>query len=241
MKKNLVFAALVSALVLGGSIGSATVNAAVDGVPSTAKTQGIINFSLPTDAVDPLDPTTPLNPDGTQNKNPNDDMNKPTGNTGALTLDTAPYLSFGQHVIGEQAGSTYTLDSTANPHPYLQVSDRRGVNADKKAQGWTVTVAVTDFSNGSQSLAGTKLSFATGTVKAGSESASTQSAPTSLAVNGLSSASSATAIFGASVGQGIGTWLDVYAPANVSLSVPTPAVGDFTADLTWSLNSTLQA
>ncbi|MCM6923037.1 WxL domain-containing protein, partial [Enterococcus faecium] len=35
--------------------------------------------------------------------------------------------------------------------------------------------------------------------------------------------------------QGLGTWLSVYDPANITLKVPKAAAGTFTADLTWNL------
>ena len=80
-----------------------------------------------------------------------------------------------------------------NDTPYLQVSDRRGVGADGQAQGWNVTVSVSDFVNGSQVLQGAELDFGTSTVKSTSDNEST--GPTSQTVTGLSKASAATPIF----------------------------------------------
>ncbi len=54
-------------------------------------------------------------------------------------------------------------------------------------------------------------------------------------MTGLSKASAATPIFTAAKDQGLGTWLSVYDPANITLKVPKAAAGTFTADLTWNL------
>ena len=77
---------------------------------------------------------------------------------------------------------------------------------------------VSDFVNGSQVLQGAELDFGTSTVRSTSDNEAT--APTSQAVTGLSKASAATPIFTAAKDQGLGTWLSVYDPANITLKVP---------------------
>ena len=82
-------------------------------------------------------------------------------------------------------------------------------------------------------MQGAELDFGTSTVKSTSDNEAT--ALTSQAVTGLSKASAATPIFTAAKDQGLGTWLSVYDPANITLKVPKAAAGTFTADLTWNL------
>ena len=206
MKKNMIGTLLLSTLLLGGLATPAFAE-------GQATSKGDITFT--SKPVDPADPENPA-----------------TGQTGPLTLDVVPELPFGTHEI-ESGTKTYQVDASKNDTPYLQVSDRRGVGADGQAQGWNVTVSVSDFVNGSQVLQGAELNFGTSTVKSTSDNEAT--APTSQAVTGLSKASAATPIFTAAKDQGLGTWLSVYDPANITLKVPKAAAGTFTAYLTWNL------
>ncbi|WP_165003761.1 MULTISPECIES: WxL domain-containing protein [unclassified Enterococcus] len=220
MRKNMIGTLLVSTILLGGL-------ATPVFAEGEAKSTGDITFTEPTDTVEPLDPTDP-----TQPVEPEDPENPATGQTGPLTLDVVPNLPFGTHEI-ESGTKTYPVDAAKNDSPYLQVSDRRGVGADGQAQGWNVTVSVSDFLNGTQKLEGAELNFGTATSKSTPDNDST--APQSQTITGLSSASAATPIFVADKDQGLGTWLSVYDPANITLKVPKAAAGTFTADLTWNL------
>ena len=199
---------LLSTLLLGGLATPAFAE-------GQATSKGDITFTEPTNTVEPLNPTDPSKP-----VEPADPENPATGQTGPLTLDVVPELPFGTHEI-ESGTKMYQVDASKNDTPYLQVSDRRGVGADGQAQGWNVTVSVSDFVNGSQVLQSTSDNESTG--------------PTSQTVTGLSKASAATPIFTAAKDQGLGTWLSVYDPANITLKVPKAAAGTFTADLTWNL------
>lgn len=221
MKKNIIGSLLLSAVIL-----STTTPAFAAGA---ATSNGDITFTEPTGTVKPLDPN---NPDLTDPEDPNYPGNPATGQSGALTLDVIPDLPFGSHEI-ESGTKTYSVDATKNDKPYLQVSDRRGVGTDGEAKGWNVSVKVSDFVNGAQKLKGAELSFDTSVVKTIPNNTST--APTSEMVTNLDSSDSATTIFKADKGQGLGTWLSVYDPANITLTVPEAAVGTFTATLTWDL------
>ncbi|MDQ8303666.1 WxL domain-containing protein [Enterococcus faecium] len=220
MKKNMIGTLLLSTLLLGGLATPAFAE-------GQATSKGDITFTEPTNTVEPLNPTDPSKP-----VEPADPENPATGQTGPLTLDVVPELPFGTHEI-ESGTKTYQVDDSKNDTPYLQVSDRRGVGADGQAQGWNVTVSVSDFVNGSQVLQGAELDFGTSIVKSTSDNEST--GPTSQTVTGLSKASAATPIFTAAKDKGLGTWLSVYDPANITLKVPKAAAGTFTADLTWNL------
>lgn len=201
---------------------------------ATATTTGDVTFTKPTNAVNPVNPTDPTKP-----VDPVDPTNPATGQTGALTLDVAPVLPFGTHEI-ESGSHTYALNADAskgsvNKNPYLQVSDRRGVANDGQAQGWNVTVQMSDFTAASGAkLAGASLAFKDAQVK--TATGDTSKAPAQQNIANLSSASSATTIFSAAKGQGLGTWLSVYDPANIELTVPTPGEGAYTSTLTWTMN-----
>lgn len=219
---------LLAASILAVALTSTTM------VSASTTTTGDITFTKPTDAVTPVNPTDPTKP-----VDPTDPTNPPTGQTGALTLDVAPVLPFGTHEI--QSGShVYKLNTdaskgTVNPNPYLQVSDRRGVASDGEAQGWHVTVQMSDFTaaNGA-TLAGASLAFKQASVK--TATGDLTKAPTQQDIPNLSRAASATTIFSAGKGQGLGTWLSVYDPANIELTVPTPGEAVYTSTLTWSVN-----
>lgn len=227
MKKKIIGTLLLSTVVLSGLATPAF-------AAGTATTNGDITFTEPTGPVDPLDPTDPNKPVDPTNPTKPDPENPTTGQEGALTLDVVPNLPFGTHEI-ESGTKTYPVDATKNDSPYLQVSDRRGVGADGQAQGWNVSVTVSDFANGSQKLEGATLNFGSSTVK--KPDSNTSVAPSSAAITGLDSSDSATTIFTAAKDHGLGTWLSVYDPTNIILTVPEAAVGTFTATLTWDLTA----
>ena len=170
MKKNMIGTLLLSTLLLGGLATPAFAE-------GQATSKGDITFTEPTNTVEPLNPTDPSKP-----VEPADPENPATGQTGPLTLDVVPELPFGTHEI-ESGTKTYQVDASKNDTPYLQVSDRRCVGADGQAQGWNVTVSVSDFVNGSQVLQGAELDFGTSTVKSTSDNEST--GPTSQTVTGF--------------------------------------------------------
>lgn len=223
MKKKIIGTLLLSTVVLSGLAATPAFAA------EPATTKGDITFTEPTGSVDPVDPTDPTKP-----VDPVDPENPETGQAGPLTLDVVPNLPFGSHEI-ESGTKSYSVDATQNDTPYIQVSDRRGVGTDGQAQGWNVTVSVSDFKNGEQKLEGAELNFGTSVIKTVPTNAATS--PTNKAVSKLDSTDSASAIFTASKDQGLGTWLSVYDPANITLTVPEAATGTFTADLTWDLTA----
>ena len=233
MKKSLAFALLASATILTGMASPAFA------AGTSSVTNGKITFVDPDDAVDPVDPTDPENPVDTPDPN-----NPGTGQTGPLTLDVAPNLYFGEHKLGT-GGSTYQAmkDPASSEdleyHPYLQVSDRRGVGTDNKAMGWVVTVATTEFKNGDQPLKGAFLSF--GTSEVTHPAATTGTAPAGTTIANLNNTTGATTIFSAAKDAGLGTWLSVYNPENVTLTAPTPSKGTFTATLTWTISAAPEA
>ncbi|MDT2595666.1 WxL domain-containing protein [Enterococcus dongliensis] len=223
MKNKIIGAMLLSTVLLS----SFAVTPAL--AVGTATSKGDITFTEPTGPVDPVKPTDPTKP-----VEPADPTNPGTGQSGPLSLDVVPTLPFGTHEIGNGT-QTYTVDGSKNATPYLQVSDRRGVGTDGQAQGWNVTVKVSDFKKDNQILEGAELNFGASEIKTVPENTSAK--PASAEIENLSMASGATSIFSADKDQGLGTWLSVYDPANISLTVPEAAVGTFTADLTWDLTA----
>lgn len=194
--------------------------------PGASTTTGDVTFNKPDDSVKPVDPTDPTKP-GTDNPD-----NPSTGQTGDLTLDAAPKLSFGTHDIAS-GSQTYSAEKPAAP--FVQASDRRGLGTDGQAQGWDVTVSMSDFVNGSQKLPGASLAFTGATVKNTATGQGT--APVGEDIANLSSASQATSILKASKGQGAGTWASVYDPKNIKLTVPQAAAGNFTSTLNWTISA----
>ncbi|WP_071131267.1 WxL domain-containing protein [Enterococcus timonensis] len=223
--KKLLGSLLLSAIALGSFV-------SVSQAAGKSTTTGDITFTEATGPVDPLDPTDPTKP-----IDPEDPGNPPTGQVGPLTLDVAPNLPFGTHEITGNAIKA-TVDTEKNDSPYIQVSDRRGANADGKGQGWHLTVAISDFTNSTQTLQGTQLSFnGTGNVLPHTSSATAAEAPLSKEIKGLDKTDGEVLIWDAAVGQGIGSWVDVYSPENITLDVPNPALGTYNATLTWNLTA----
>lgn len=232
MKKRNVLAATFASAILLSSVSAGTALAASG---DSFDTKGTITFTKGTAEVDPVDPTNPdqLNPDLGDNEK--------TKQTGDLTLDVAPNLPFGEHQIGEN-----TVFSTENEHPYLQVSDRRGASA---SDGWVVTGKMSKFMNGTTELVGAELNFNAGTAVAANVAASTDGShgaitgfgqtPSPVGVTSFDSTDAETTFFSATAGQGLGTWLEVYNPSDITLTVPLEAQeeGTYEATLTWTISA----
>lgn len=179
---------------------------------------GDVTFTKPTDVVNPVDPG---------------DGDKGTGSAGDLVISEIPNLTFGTHDITGTSG-IYDLARSNQ----LQVADRRGVASDGKAQGWTVTVAATEFVNGTDKLAGAALKFNSGSVKA--LTGETGTAPKVVA-NTVDSTKGATPVFAASADQGLGQWGATFSDKDVQLSVPVQQAGAFTSTLTWAITNSPSA
>lgn len=212
--KNKIIGAMLFSTVLLSTLAATPVFAADAPQPATSK--GTVSFTEATGPVDPVDPTQPG-----------------TGNTGPLTIDTVPDFAFGEH---EVTGSSQKYTSTNTGVPYLQVSDRRGVGVDGKAQGWVVDVSMSEFSDGTTTLPGTKLSIGTGIVDASDTNTNADGFPAASAVD-LSPATAAATILTAEKGKGLGTWLEAFDPTTVNLTVPQQAKGAFESTLTWTISA----
>lgn len=176
------------------------------------------------DPTKPTDPQQPIDPEGPG-----------TGEVGDLTLDYIPSLNFGSHT--NQPG-TYGSTDAANKTA-IQVTDKRGTG-----EGWHVSLKLSQFADGSKTLAGAKINFAQGTVSPAAGMAGNK-APDSTKVE-VTSDGTAFVPFSAKAkdatatdGYGLGTWIDQFKnpSTDIQLNVPVAAAGTFNATMTWQVAS----
>ena len=244
-KKFAVTSVLMSAALLLGT------TSAFAATTSTGKSQATITFTTikPPIIVDPEnpDPADPYDPIG-------DGGNKPTGNTGPLTLDYAPDFNFGSH---EALATNSAVYQALDKKPFLQVTDRRAIRSK-----WEVNVKLSLFKNAEtldpldpvdpsdplkladESLTGAKLSINNGIVKPVLGLIDVQ-APITQNIELTAGATDGTTILSSAAGT-FSTWL-VYWPGDlvgqdpndrISLNVPvnTQVKGTHTATLEWVLS-----
>lgn len=248
-----------SALALLALSTSAPVFAADAAAPATAKTTGKVSLVADPDETHPGggddgndgdNPTDPTNPDTPGDGNDN------TGQKGPFTLDVVPNYNFGKHIAGK--ADTYyalytsdkgVLDDKRLANPYVQVTDLRENNT-----GWHVTANITDFkTTAGKVLTGAVLTMPQGTAHlyGDTNDATTTPKPTMKSVELNSSDQT---FMSADKGAGVGTWMDYMfennntavadATATNSTTLMDPgnnSAGDYTADLTWTLNDTPEA
>lgn len=206
-----------------------TVSAAT--TPSTASSKNHVEFQGGnTDPTDPVDPTDPDNPNPPID--PVDPTNPGTGNPGPLSLDFVSNIEFGTHDISSKTETYHAL----NENPYVQVTDKTG-----QGQGWNLVATASEFkdSTGSKVLKGAELTFLNG--QTNTNIANVSAAPTAQQSVSFTN-QSAQPIMNAQVGEGKGTWVDVWSGtandnANVLLKV-LPGSADetsYTATIDWTL------
>lgn len=148
------------------------------------------------------------------------------GGSDNLKLESAPTFDFGSQ---ELSGTGNTFNEAAT------VTGDLTVNNIGNTSGWNVTVARSEFLDGSTTLKGADLKLEQGTVSATS-SDNTSTAPTTMLADLKNT--SAAPVFTAAAGNGIGEWKDVFAVSNASLYAPAGNVaGNYTASLTWTLTN----
>jgi len=211
-----------------------------------------VTFIADNDAKSPLDPTTPANPDGTQNPvSPIDTVTGSTpnpGTTGLLTVDFASSFNFGSNII-----SSVTKTYNALPQVYAlkgesKATDTTGPNFVQvtdvrpgSAKGWSLNVKQNDDfkTSAGTSLAGAQINITNGNVLNGNGGTDTISNhPTDIAVS-----TAAANVMGAKAGEGFGTWLyrmgtKDTAGSSVKLTVPGSSakeVAAYRTTLTWTL------
>lgn len=203
--------------------------------PMTATTYHDNTFAAATSyTVAPANgPTKPTIPDAPGTGDATDVENPGTGNTGELRLDYAPSrFNFGTVKTSMQR-QTYTASRVNNvAKQWLQVSDNR-----LNATGWQVTVAQpTAFTSSTgKTLTGAELKLPVGHTY--NEHTTTGLTSYSLTVN-----NAAQPIFRASSGNGRDLSTNVWAPEDVSLTLPgqTAVRGEtYTTTINWTLTASV--
>ena len=129
--------------ILAATVSTVTSNATVTFTPGTE----------PTGPVDPDDPSKPLDPPG-----------QGTGESGPLSIDYVPNITFGSQAI---SGSQKVYNAS-ELKPFVQVTDIRGTGA-----GWNVIAKATPFNDGTADiLKGSTVTFAGGYALSANSSAS---------------------------------------------------------------------
>lgn len=199
--------------ILAATVSTVTSNATVTFTPGTELTG----------PVDPDDPSKPLDPPG-----------QGTGESGPLSIDYVPNITFGSQAI---SGSQKVYNAS-ELKPFVQVTDIRGTGA-----GWNVIAKATPFNDGAaDSLKGSTVTFAGGYAISANSSASkpTPSNPVVLTTDNTE----ATVVV-ANENSGLGTWVDRWYPTettatsndNVTLTVPSGSATakTHTSTITWTL------
>ncbi|MDL2327845.1 WxL domain-containing protein [Ruminococcaceae bacterium OttesenSCG-928-A11] len=150
---------------------------------------------------------------------------------GALKIDSAPVLNFGNHAISHEE-QAYQAEGAAN----LQVSDLRG-----KGTGWDLYVALSGFKlaeSDGPTLKAASIHFASPKVTA--VNGTVGAPPAAKAEVSLSSDNTETLLWQAKTGEGMGVWSLGWEASNITLKVKpgTAEEGNSVATLTWSLQST---
>lgn len=199
--------------ILAATVSTVTSNATVTFTPGTE----------PTGPVDPDDPSKPL-----------DALGQGTGESGPLSIDYVPNITFGSQAI---SGSQKVYNAS-ELKPFVQVTDIRGTGA-----GWNVIAKATPFNDGTADiLKGSTVTFAGGYALSANSSASkpTPSNPVVLTTDNTE----ATVVV-ANENSGLGTWVDRWYPTettatsndNVTLTVPSGSATakTHTSTITWTL------
>lgn len=211
-----------------------------------------VTFTADNGSKSPLDPTTPANPDGTQNPvSPIDTVTGTTpeqGTLGLLTIDFASSFNFGSHPISS-VNKTYT----ALPQSYSQADDSKATGTTGpnfvqvtdlrpgSAKGWSLQVKQNDVFKTADgvSLDGAQINIDNGNVVNGNGgSDEINKKPANIAVS-----TAAADVMGAKTGEGFGTWLyrmgnNDTAGSSVTLTVPGSSAKKaaiYSTKLTWTL------
>lgn len=141
-----------------------------------------------------------------------------------IELTQVPGVNLGSH-INKNETTTYTADT---------IDGAIKVTNPGNTDGWKVQVKATDFSDGSKTLRGAKLTFANGQTTA-DDTQNASELPTSptVTINDQNQT-----IVTAAVNEGIGLFTTTHTTDNVSLLVPAGnAAGAYQSTLTWTLSN----
>ncbi|WP_125713910.1 WxL domain-containing protein [Companilactobacillus kedongensis] len=145
--------------------------------------------------------------------------------TGSLTLDSAPDISFGTQPlsVGKTTYTSSAFDSTLH------------VTNPGFPSGWSVSVAGSGFADATSKapLKGATLSLEAPTIAA--DDSTNQSTPPTT-VSPVTVSSAASTLVNATAGEGIGAYTGTFTAGDASLYVPAGNIGgSYTSTLTWSL------
>lgn len=146
--------------------------------------------------------------------------------TGDLTLDSAPDISFGTQALAV-GKTTYTSSTFDDP---LHITN------PGFPSGWSVTVAGSGFTDTTSNapLKGAALTLSAPTLTA-DDSSNESTPPTTKSSVAVSTANAVVA--DAPAGTGIGAYTGTYAAGAASLYVPAGNIGgSYTSSLTWTLS-----
>ncbi|EPF4331395.1 WxL domain-containing protein [Enterococcus hirae] len=201
-----------------------------DSTTSTAKITFDGTNTDPVTPVNPNDPDTPVDPNNPID--PDDPDNHGTGDNGPLSIDYVSNITFGTKDIAT-TGQVY---HAVNASPYVQVTDKRGVEG-----GWVLTASASKFTASDNSeLKGAILSFKNGEAATNSDNISKKPVTNDV----VFANTEAQTVMTADSLAGEGTWIDVFNGtqgdnANVQLAVPSGSAQakEYTATITWTLTA----
>lgn len=239
MKKQLLFSSILLSL---SSIVISNTFAYAD--ESEAKSNATITFQKNDESekpLNPIDPSIPVDPI---------DPNYPH-TEGPLSIDYISNITFGSQKATGNDTTYYTLPdkNTKNSSNqaielpnYIQVTDNTGKN-----EGWSLSVKQgTPFTNGVNTLTGTKLTFSNILLKSPNAD-STSYAPTAATQIVIEPDNDNLPVITASENKGMGTWLSLFGKdadetqKSISLFVPGSSKkveGVYQTDLVWTLTNT---
>lgn len=150
-----------------------------------------------------------------------------------VSIKAMPDIDFGS----EQIATTATDIAAKTVSAPVEVSNPGFQN------GWTLTVAASDFANteNTRTIKGAELTFAHTAVAATDDTNISKAPTTSESGTVIEAGSDAALLISAAKGAGIGTYQANYAPNAVSLHVPAGNVSsDYQADLDWTMTNSAE-
>lgn len=167
----------------------------------------------------------------TQSTTASAEFDTPTG--AAISLDTAPNITFGKNVTpNSKVNGSYEAMTTDNP---IEVSN------PGLASGWNVQLKNSTFTDTTgDTLSGAVLALSSADVAA-ANTGNPSAAPISSSDSSLNGSGTNQIILSAAAKGGLGVWTSEYPLTDINLSVPAGQVsGTYSSTLTWQLSDTPQ-
>lgn len=167
----------------------------------------------------------------TQSTTASAEFDTPAG--AAISLDTAPNITFGKNVTpNSKSNGSYEAMTTDNP---IEVSN------PGLASGWNVQLKNSAFTDSTgDTLSGAVLALSSADVAA-ANTGNPSAAPISSSDSSLNGSGTNQIILAAAAKGGLGVWTSEYPLTDINLSVPAGQVGGtYSSTLTWQLSDTPQ-